>query len=366
MAATEELPITSPVELTERELALAQGTNPDAVATETTVPSAEVSAEPVSTEAVPSGVGTDAASSTEAKSWITDEHRQLATSYGFNDDDLKDLTSADEFRRATRLIDRQLTSSGQAFLAANQPNTQQTATPQTTQATTQAVANAQAAAKLAKIDVGALKAKGYDDDTIALISNQNNVIDEVESLREERKQEREKFEQLNTSFSQWQQQQAQYARAAQVNAFHDAVDSLGDGRFGKTVSQEGRPVQLSPQEDALRRKLYETAETLAVGIVARAKAVNAQPQLPPLPVLLRRAQQLAFGDDIRAEAQRDMANKLSEQSKKRRPVASTRATQYVAPSKDGPKTVNDLVKEVSNAPAVVEAWNQMQQASGAV
>ena len=116
-----------PVELTERELAIIGGKDPDAIAEAATEnrdgagaetddaasstpaddeSTAESAGEPVKDE-VPSGGGKEAADSA-VPSWIKDDHRELAKSYELTDEDLRDFASETEFRRATRIIDKEL------------------------------------------------------------------------------------------------------------------------------------------------------------------------------------------------------------------------------------------------------------------
>jgi len=364
--AGDKIEVKEPVVLTERELAIAHGQNPDITVAPVEAAPAEAVvekvAEPVA-ETPAKEVTPAEPAKPEPPSWLTAEHRELASSYGLSQDDLSDFGSAAEFARATRIIDRQNAALGE--LARKQREVAPAETQTTQTAAAQAVENAKTAAKLAKIDLEKLKAAGYDEETLGVIANQNAVIDEFEKLQKEREQERAAFQQLNTQFTQFQQSQEAERQAMRIASFHDAVDSIGDPRFGKSVDENGRPVQLSEQADAERRKLYEQAETLALGIVTRARAAGVQPRLPPLSVLVKQqAYPLAFADDIRAEERRKVQQEITEQSKRRRPVAQVRQPVGQVPKKDGPQSRNEMISEIANNPEVVAAWQRIQQEAG--
>src|SRR5687768_3904430 len=102
-----ELDQESVVELTPRELAIARDEDPDAIeATEEIV-------EPVTDE--PNGSAKEGAQDQETESkdvpesWIDDSTLELAKSYDLDEEALKSFSSAEEFRKAAVLFDRQLT-----------------------------------------------------------------------------------------------------------------------------------------------------------------------------------------------------------------------------------------------------------------
>lgn len=370
--ADEKIVVKEPVVLTERELAIAHGENPDTVAPVEAAPveaAAEKVVEPVvETPAAETPPAEAPAEPAEVKppSWLTAEHRELAASYGLSEDDLTDFDSTAEFTRAARIIDRQNASLGQLARQQFQERQNQQSEKQNGHAAAQAVENAKTAAKLAKLDLEKLKAAGYDEEMLEFAANQNVLGDEVERLQKERDEDRAKYEQLNSQFARWQQQQEAEQQAARIASFHDAVDSIGDPRFGKSVDESGRAVQLPEQAESQRRKLYEQAETLAAGIVTRARAAGAQPAMPSMAVLIRRAHQLAFADDIRAEERKKVQQEITEQSKRRRPVAQVRQPVGQVAKRDAPLSVNEQVQEVANHPEVVAAWNKMLENAGAV
>lgn len=353
------------VKLTERELAIAQGRDPDVIALpDETLPddaapsTATVTDEQPGTDASNTGGGTEAAAAPPA-TWLTDDVKQLAASYGLADDDLKDFSSAGEFNKFARLTDRRLAADADRARKAWEAKQAEQQAQNT--ATTQAVENAKVAAKLVKIDLEKRKASGYDEEAIDIFAKHNELVDYVEQSRAEREAEQNRFQHLEQQFQHFQGYAAQAEWQRQLDSFHDSVDALENSRYGKSVGADGRPLRLNQAEDEARRKLFEASRQVAANI-ARVPGVP----LPSNKVLLQRAEQLAFAEDIRAEERRKMAESISEQSKRRRPVASARQPNgHVAPTKTNQhKTVNDLVAEVINNPEVVAADKRARELSG--
>ena len=319
------------------------------------------------------GSGTEAAGSVvaepEQKHWLTDEYRELASSYGFKDEDLGDFTSPEEFKRATRLIDKQFVQSVEAqrqAYQAQQAAEQQRQQEQQTQSPKKAASEATTSkSKLTKLDLEKMKEEGWGESELNAWKNQNDLIDEMESLRNQLAEQQALVTQTHQGHTQLQQVIAQNERARWLNTFHSAVDSLGDGRFGKTIGADGKPANLSRQENEARQRLHDMAETLAMGIATQAQARGQQPNMPPLQTLLRRAEQVVFADDIARDAVKKSQAAIAEQAKRRRPVASIRASngQYAGNRRE-PMTINDRIQEVANNPEVVKAWKILEEKSG--
>jgi len=93
------------LELTEREVAIAQGRDPDEITTDET-PEVETSVE----DTVDEEVASEPSSEPAEETWINAEITELADSYGFTGEDMKLFESEAEFRRAGMLFDRQMLS----------------------------------------------------------------------------------------------------------------------------------------------------------------------------------------------------------------------------------------------------------------
>ncbi len=373
------MPDTAQIELTDREIALCQGLDPDAKPSEAVQDATEVandtansganpaandanqevvkdggagasgandgaaSGQPANRDVLSNGGGKDAAGS----AWLKAEHQELAKSFGIPSDDLRQFSSADEFSRAMRLVQghvaaQAMRAQDKVELKAPEPEAKP----------------AEKSNKLQKLDLEKLKAQGYGQDELDLFAKQNELIDYIEQRDNEAKE-------LAQRFARHEQAMAQQEQTRQSDAFHDAVDALGEGRFGKSIDREGRLIPLSEAEDSARRKLYGTVERLAKLAVLEARESGQTPKLPPLSTLVRQAQQIAFADEIRADERRRVQDDITEQSKKRRPVAAGRAPngQFAKATSESP---NDAAKELANNPEIVAFWNKTQEANGAV
>lgn len=346
------------LELTPRELAIAQGKDPSAVEVETETVSEDAGKEsheesekesPETDSGGKEAIGKEAdgsveqpasdakkggdkevpssTESVESKTWIDDEAKSLAQSYNLSDEELQGFGSAAEFKKFATFLDRQLVKpvKEEPAKTSEKPGEK----------------------KKLDLDLEKYKAAGYDEDTLAIVEFAKAQKEELESLKPV-------VEQMRQTFAAAEQQR-------QINAFHDAVDTLGDKRFGLSVDESGRMGKLSKAEDDARRKLYEASETLVAGIVTRAKAAGKQPEIPPPAVLLRRAKNLAFGEDLKDEAKREATQKIAEQGKRRRPVGNSRAV--VVPAPKG-ATTNEFAKSIADHPDVVNLWNKYQAENG--
>lgn len=368
------------VELTARELALANGDNPDdaaspepvvstsaAPAAETQAAAAAETGENPSADSG-SGGGTDAAAS--SASWLKDQHRELGKSYGFSDDELGEFQSEAEFNRATRAIDKQLATFGQAARQQNADpaataaqQTQRTAPATQIQDATAPPAPAQSAAtqaainKLSRVDVEKLKANGYDDDAIAELSKLNSVAEVVERIEG-------RFQQIEQQFNGWQQYQMQAAQRQQLYDFHAAIDALNDDRFGKAFDSEGREMQLTNEQIALRDRVGHAAYDIASGHASRGAPV------PPMNILAQRARNYAFAEEIRAEERKKVQADISDQSKKRRPVAQQARNplgRHLPPARNEtvPRSINEEAREFFKSPDIQAAYNRLPSVGAA-
>lgn len=331
---------------------------------------------------VPTTEGTDATapeavSGTEAAvaeptSWLTDEYKELASSYGMGDDEVQEFSSAAEFTRATRLLDKQLADF--AMRQVQETAKTETAPVAPAQATEAQVANAEKFGKLEHLDLTKLKAAGYDEDSLQLFSKQNEAIDRhnalVEHLEKRAAQEKvfeERFGKLEQGFQQFQEAIWQHENQRRLQTFHTSVDSLNDERFGKTVTEDGRPLQLTQAQNQARQKLLETTAMLVEAHTLRQQTAGRPVEVPPLNAMLRRANQYAFSEDIRAEERKRVQQEIAEQAKRRRPVATGRGPngQFVAPDKHIPLSSPEYVEGLLKNPEVEAAWNKALESAGA-
>jgi hypothetical protein len=310
-------------ELTPREIAIARGEDPDAVKEEAK------EAEGDTEEVVDQEPGKDAGADGGGKeaSWVNDEVRETAKGYGLSDEDVQAFKDPETFRAACLLIDKQLVKSIQDKPVESKEEKQD-------------------AKDLPLLDLKRYEEAEYDENTIALVKYANALREELDSIRGETKQ--------------LQAERADRERRHEIAAFHDAVDQLDAERYGRTIDERGRPVPLGKAHDETRRKLYEQAQTLAAGIVTRAQVLGKPVEMPPLSVLVRRAEQLAFGEEIRQEEKKKLLAKAAEQSKRRRPVGGARGTVTPRTRKENV----DPIKEIVNSPELVAFWDRVQEENG--
>jgi hypothetical protein len=133
-----------------------------------------------------------------------------------------------------------------------------------------------------------------------------------------------------------QQQQAQHQQVMQV--FDAAADTLE--RYGRTGS-------LSEADVAKRSTLWDTARVVAEDLASRG-----QP-MPSMNVLLKRAEIVAFGDELLSEKKAKLAGVVKNQSAKRRPVGRTVARPGKKPAAEGS---DDPVAAIANSPELAKFW----------
>jgi hypothetical protein len=338
MALDAELTEKEPLVLTEREIAIARGEDPNAIETK-----AEQSADAGDKEVA--DTGTEAHSNTEPESveqdapvsWITPEVEAHAASYGLQKDRLAKFGTEEAYRLAASLLDENLIAAGKQ---GSEPagEAQKELTPAQVK-------------KLEKLDVEKYKTEGYDESTQAVVAKYNELVDELAPLREQVETQKQYFARL-------EQEQQAAIHAQHINEFHTASDTLDADLFGK-VFQDGKLAAISKDQETNRRKLYETAETIVAGLYARAQAQGKTPEIPPMPVLLSRARDYAFAEQVRVRAEKQRAADLAEQGKRRRPAAGK-------PLRAAPaKADSDPVKAIANDPRVAQVWKKMQEVNGA-
>lgn len=361
------------IEFTPREQAIMAGEDPDRAGE-----SAELKSEP-GTEALSTGGGTEAASEQSSenpqaaagreagKPWYSDEQRDLAGSYGMSEDDLKGFSGEDEFLRTASLLDRQLAGAALRRIQAQQGQAQQG------QAVTDpAGAAGQPPAKPAEGNANPPAAEaddldpqkyidaGYDDHTV-------NLVKQLKAQRDRSKAADAKLDQVSKEFAEYRttlQRQVETQRHQErLRLFHDAADKLNGNLFGRSLDDQGRVLKLADASNDNRRKLFEATNILVMGIEESAKQAGVQPQFPPYELLVRRAEQMVFADELRRDREERTRAQLAEQSKRRRPVAAQRKLAG-SPAAAGESTSSDEARRLASLPALKELWNEMSEDAG--
>jgi len=326
MGDVAEKPEAEPLVLTEREIAIARGEDPDAAVEGGK--EAELTPEvgqDAAGQPAPEG-GKDAAPPAVNAEWVDDDVLGLARSYGLDENDVKQFDDAEAFRKATLLFDKKL------LAEAGQKPADVVAAPKAVPVADTVTDDPAAIDPQAYIDAG------YDEQTVALVKAHKQLADEVVRLRAEAQAA--------------QQRTAAEFERDRLLTYHDAVDQLDEKRYGRTLDNAGTIVPLTKEADDNRRKLHDTAQLLA----------TKSPPGTPLSVILKRAEKIAFAEELAAEERRVYQEKVAKQSAKRRPAAG-RSKPIAAPvSADG--DVDEAV-DIANRPEIVKAWNRMQEEAGA-
>jgi hypothetical protein len=327
-----ELDQESVVELTPRELAIARDEDPDAIeATEEIV-------EPVTDE--PNGSAKEGAQDQETESkdvpesWIDDSTLELAKSYDLDEEALKSFSSAEEFRKAAVLFDRQLTKA--------KPERQEQTQPET-----KAETPAEKAERIA-LDLAKFTPEAYDEDTIQLVKFAKQLEDEGKAAREQ-------LEKIVPFIQRLQEERVVEEYKSRLSAFHDAVDELDNTLVGRSRDEQGRFLKIDQKHDEARRKIFDAADSLARGLQAKGR------ELPPMKVLVKRAAQMELGEELSKLEAVKRQQELEKQSKKRRPVATQRPLAGPTATRQKPKTLNDEIAEIANSPELVKLWEERNQ-----
>lgn len=350
------------LKLSDRELAIARGEDPDTVGQDTqdtgspdtgstdtgsqdaggpeSLPDASSAPEEVSPEQAPE-------EPTRAN-WWNDETKELAESYGLSDDDLGTFETEAEFRRAARLFDKQLVSSPSPD-ASSSSTASGEAGPESG-AKAEAKAEAKPVPEITEedlIDPQKYIDGGWDEEAIAM----------AKALRKEQEYRLRVGKEMESLIA-WKQQFEEHAaedmqrRAAEE--FHSEADRINQELFGQVYDESGTVRDIGESSNENRMKLWDAYHTLREGIISRAESAGEQPKLPSNRVLMERAFNLAFPDH---KAQQRI-EAVKAQSAKRRSVGSKGASQ--------PRTSlnSDDPSEIANHPELVAFWNKAQEVNG--
>ena len=273
------------------------------------------------------GGGREAA---EPDSWINDEIRELAESYGLADEDLSEFESLAEFRRAAAWLDRELIK----------PVTERDTEPDlsgTVKEEKESPPVQKADEDQLDLDLQHYINGEYDEGTLNLVKFAKRLRAESEALKAELGSLKPHIEQITQS-------QQDDMRNQVINAFHDLADDDDAELFGRSI-QDGLVVDLPKAHRENRRLVYEAMDTLATGLVARGQSV------PPIKVLYQRGKQLALADKLRSRESAGRREAIGTQSRKRRPVAGAART-------SGPSSE---AKSLADDPRIKAAFERMRE-----
>ena len=335
------------LELTEREIQIAKGENPDAPEAQ---PEAEVQSEvqPESTEQAHEALEQEAVEQeashdgddkgTEARaSWVDSEAEALGKSYGLDKSQIEGFSSKDDFLRAARMMDSNLVRKEE---------------PKVEKAPESKAPEKSDTLSHDDLDkfIEEMKAEGYDEKSVRLAVIAKQALDENKALNA-------KFSPLEKQLSEMRSVYEKQVQDQRANQFNAEVDKLHPDLFGKSRDESGKFISMDKKHSDNRQKLYEAAETIVEGMVRRAEKTGQPLNIPAPDVVLKRAMNLAFGDDLLNLERSKFQNKAVQQSKTRRSVGTSRPA---ITSRTEPGSAQDI----ANSPEIVAAWKKFTSENG--
>lgn len=330
--------------LTPREIAIARGEDPDAVqdtageaqdgqagAADTVQDAASAQNSDsaggvVAGEEAGAGAGEPAGGKDASRpaAWIDADTREMAASYGLSEEELKDFSGAEEFRRFARIVD-QKTLRGKP--EPEKPVEKPVEKPAGAKTDT---------VSADEIDPEEYEKEGYDPSTLKLVRSHKALLDKTAKLEQ--------------ALSAFQSQQVDAIEKQKARTFHEAVDELGADVFGKMFRENGTVSgEFNAKNEEAREKLFWSARKILDDTMARTGTA------PPLKVVLQRAYQAEFAEELRKRDRAELQERLEKQSRARRPSPG-RGRSLVSADEAGEV---DEATRVANHPAIVKAWEKM-------
>jgi hypothetical protein len=305
---------TGALELTAREKAIARGKDPDKEE-ESTDATAEAEAEDKEV------AGKDAAASSpddeedetddEAQSWVSDEVKKLAQKHGIGDDELESFENEKDFRRFASILEKTMAKADAKTAGAEKP----------------AAAPAGEAQEVEAEDILDLKEfeeLGYDEHTLKVVKAVSGLLGRIGQL---------------------ESQLAAGSKQRELDTLHGEIDKLG-GRFGKTGA-------LTNAERKARERLLPAFELVKQSVTAAGDNASTA-------AMLRKAELVAFGDDVLAEEKAKQKEALSQSVKKQSAKRRSVGRNTKPPTQGRSGEARDPVKAIANNPAIVAFWNENQ------
>lgn len=304
------------LELTDREKAIAHGEDPDAVGAED---AEEEGDEADGTEAevkddAASGGGKEAPGS----DWIDDDVKELAESYGIDEESLGSFADAADFKRFAAIYEKQLAATPEK---ADDKGGKKVADPPPAK-------EEEVVADEDGLDPKWFEDNGYDEQTVKIVK----AVTRMQGMAA-------RIEQL-------EQQLAEEGTRREREAFDREIGTLGD-RYGAGD-------KLTKAQKEARSKLADAVEVVSQTLAKRGEKASRA-------VVLKRAELVAFGDEILAEEREKQKEALSQsvkkQSAKRRSVG--RNTKPPA-RRERPGEANSA-KAIANLPELVAAFEAAEE-----
>lgn len=324
----------SPIELTDREKAIAMGEDPDAPPVEDVIEDEQESVQEQPTSETDTGKldePQEVSAEGNADPFSLGD-RKLAQKYGLSEEDLQKFGSPEALHHALDIFDK----SGIKVESAKEDSTESPAENSAEDAA--AEDNGGALSELLgfeKLDVSKYEnaSNPYDEETIELVKHVRKTEDLLERIT---------------------QSMLQSSSNTNDNTFHDMLDNYPDV-YGNTL-ENGKPVKISSEYEAARQAVKDQAETIYAGIVAR------KGDVPPVEKIIEQAMMAVHGKAIQSKSSSSRADKLKKQSSMKRSAGSSATNKRRQQADIDPSDASQIARH----PDVEAFFRKAQEENGAV
>ena len=335
----EEVAANSEFKLTDREIIIAKGGDPD----EASSGEEESLDEAADSEPEASEPETSETETSEPESWVTDKIRDRAKPYNLSDQDLEDFGSEDNFEKTARALDRQA-----AYFAGKEAKAKPGEESKDDDESAESDEKELDPFEKQQERIKKLKDEGYEEE----------VIDVLDKATELAASENKRNKELQDQLSLIQERYDLEEQDRQAKNFHDVMDTMDEELFGRTYV-DGEYRDLPKEQDENRRKVWLGVDETANGIQATAERDGVSPEFPDNKTLIQQAADMKFGAQLRSQEQGRISRQVKQQSKRRRPVGSPAKKEAPVPVAQGP--IDQSAETIANDPRVVEFWEKAQQ-----
>lgn len=221
----------------------------------------------------------------------TEDAAEILESLGLTEDDIEDFSDLEELQRHADLVDKQAFIAGKA--AKDKPGDEQEAAKARLDAQERKAARERDANGRLKSEEKAYK-PGLDPDI-----QDADVIEEFTKLGSYHE---DRLQQFEAELKEFRNEQVSFRKEQADAAFGAMVDTLGETKLLGTSKV--------PKQRAMDR-LQDAVEVLQAGLAAKGRSAVLTP------VLVKRALQLEFADELKKQDRRSLHDKIRNQSKKK-------------------------------------------------
>jgi|MDSZ01.2.fsa_nt_gb hypothetical protein len=332
------------VSLSDREIAIAKGEDPDQVVEESEV-AEEQESEPVAEDSQSeiTEVAEESSQSEEASDQEQEApqdpfslgDRKLAERYGFTEVDIQKFGTPEALHHALEIIDRSNASSQRSEDSLDSSESPVSDSAEDAAAKSEGGTLSELLG-YEKLDVSKFEDSDepYDEETLTLVKHVRKTEDMLERI---------------TGML------VQNETSQNDQIFHDTLDSYPD-LYGNSI-KDGVVQKLDDKFQDARQAVKDQAEIIYAGIVAKKGAI------PPVNQIIEQAVMAVHGKQVSSKPETSgKSEKLKKQSAKRRSPGSTSASSRRQAEEIDPTSAESIARH----PEIEALWRRSQEASGAV